>query len=157
MPESDTTFLDNVADTLAALPGVHAVALGGSRALGTNTPDSDWDLAIYYRDGFHPDHLRAIDWTGEVSDFGAWGGGVFNGGAWLEIDGRKVDIHYRDLAVVEYELAEATQGRFHWEPLMFHLAGVPSYLLVAELASNRQLRGDKLPQPKFPDPLRAAA
>ncbi|QBJ95393.1 nucleotidyltransferase domain-containing protein [Rhodococcus sp. ABRD24] len=157
MPESDTTFLDSVADTLAVLPGVHAVTLGGSRGLGTNTPDSDWDLAVYYREGFLPDHLRAVGWSGEVSDFGAWGGGVFNGGALLEISGRKVDIHYRDLAVVERELEEAAQGRFHWEPLMFHLAGIPSYLLLAELASNRQLRGERLPQPTFPDALRASA
>ncbi|WP_139417147.1 nucleotidyltransferase domain-containing protein [Agromyces laixinhei] len=157
MLESDTAFLDAIADALAALPGVHAVTLGGSRALGTNTPDSDWDLSVYYRDGFTPDHLRAVGWTGEVSELGAWGGGVFNGGAWLQIDGRKVDIHYRDLAVVNRELAEAVQGRFHWEPLMFHLAGIPSYLLLAELASSRQLRGDALPRPAFPEPLRDSA
>ncbi|MGW1195563.1 nucleotidyltransferase domain-containing protein [Streptomyces sp. NPDC002536] len=153
---TDDLFLDRVADTLAALPAVHAVTLGGSRAQWTETPDSDWDMAVYYRGGFDPADLRAVGWDGEVSEIGGWGGGVFNGGAWLTIDGRQVDVHYRDLDVVEHELGEARQGRFHWEPLMFHLAGIPSYLVVAELAVNRVLRGT-LPRPGYPDALRAAA
>ena len=138
----DPAFLDTVADRLAALPAVHAVALGGSRAQGTHRPDSDWDLAVYYRGAFDPADLRGLGWEGEVSEVGGWGGGVFNGGAWLTIDGRRVDVHYRDLDVVERELAEAEEGRFRVEPLLFHLAGIPSYLVVAELAINRVLRGE---------------
>lgn len=153
---TDDMFLDPVADRLAALPAVRAVTLGGSRAQGTHTPDSDWDLAVYYRGGFDPAELRAVGWDGEVSEIGGWGGGVFNGGAWFTIDGRHVDVHYRDLDVVDHELAEARQGRFHWEPLMFHLAGVPSYLVVAELAVNQVLRGS-LPHPEYPQALREAA
>nr|WP_210944143.1 nucleotidyltransferase domain-containing protein [Streptomyces sp. MK37H] len=153
---TDDMFLDDVAERLAALPAVHAVTLGGSRARGIHTPESDWDLALYYRGAFDPATLRAIGWEGEVSELGEWGGGVFNGGAWLTIDGRRVDIHYRDLEVVEHELAESRQGRFHWEPLMFHLAGIPSYLVVAELALNQVLRGT-LPRPAYPAALRAAA
>ena len=70
-----------------------------------------------------------------------------------------VDVHYRDLDVVEHELAEARAGRFRIEPLMFHLAGIPSYLVVAELALGRVLRGElnALEDPEFPDPLRVAA
>lgn len=116
--------LDSTAGRLAALPAVRAVALGGSRAQGMERPDSDWDLAIYYRGPFDPADLRALGWEGEVSDLGAWGGGVFNGGAWLTIGGHRVDVHYRDLDVVEHELAEARQGRFRVEPLLFHLAGI---------------------------------
>ncbi|KOV94464.1 nucleotidyltransferase domain-containing protein [Streptomyces sp. NRRL B-3648] len=158
MPSSsDAGFLATTADRLAALPAVRAVALGGSRAEGTHRPDSDWDLAVYYRGPFDPDDLRALGWPGEVSDIGGWGGGVFNGGAWLTIDGRRVDVHYRDLDAVEHELAEAEQGRFRVEPLLFHLAGIPSYLVVAELALNRVLRG-ALPRPVgYPPALRRAA
>ncbi|GEM30875.1 hypothetical protein NN3_18820 [Nocardia neocaledoniensis NBRC 108232] len=75
-------------------------------------------------------------------------------GAWLTIGDRPVDVHYRDLDVVEHEIAEANEGRFHWEPLMFHLAGIPSYLLLAELSVNRVLRG-RLPRPEYPHALRA--
>jgi predicted nucleotidyltransferase len=153
----DTAFLDTTADRLAALPTVQAVALGGSRAQGTERQDSDWDLAIYYRGAFEPADLRAVGWEGEVSEVGGWGGGVFNGGAWLTVDGRRVDVHYRDLDVVERELAEAAEGRFRVEPLMFHLAGIPSYLIVAELAINRVLRGE-LPRPAaYPEKLRTSA
>ncbi|MGW3102165.1 nucleotidyltransferase domain-containing protein [Streptomyces sp. NPDC001100] len=153
----DETFLGGVADLLAELPAVQAVALGGSRAQGTHRPDSDWDLAVYYRGPFDPADLRALGWDGEVSEVGGWGGGVFNGGAWLAIDGRRVDVHYRDLDVVEGELAEAEQGRFRVEPLLFHLAGIPSYLVVAELAVNRVLRGE-LPRPdSYPEKLRRSA
>jgi predicted nucleotidyltransferase len=148
MPESsDADFLATTADRLAALPGVRAVALGGSRADGTHRPDSDWDLAVYYRGPFDPDDLRALGWPGEVSEIGGWGGGVFNGGAWLTVDGRRVDVHYRDLGVVEHELAEAAEGRFRVEPLLFHLAGIPSYLVVAELALNQVLRGNSPARP----------
>ncbi|MEU0243650.1 nucleotidyltransferase domain-containing protein [Streptomyces sp. NPDC006235] len=153
----DQTFLDTTADRLAALPAVEAVTLGGSRAQGTERPDSDWDLAIYYRGAFDPQDLRAVGWEGEVSELGAWGGGVFNGGAWLTVDGRRVDVHYRDLDVVAHEVAEAEEGRFRVEPLMFHLAGIPTYLLVAELAINKVLRGE-LPRPSaYPPALRETA
>ncbi|MCT9084247.1 nucleotidyltransferase domain-containing protein [Streptomyces fulvoviolaceus] len=154
---SDPAFLDATADRLAALPTVQAVALGGSRAQGTHKPDSDWDLAVYYRGPFDPAGLRALGWEGEVSEVGGWGGGVFNGGAWLTIDERRVDVHYRDLDVVERESAEAEEGRFRVEPLLFHLAGIPSYLIVAELAINKVLRGE-LPRPAaYPEKLRHTA
>ena len=152
----ESVFVDYVADHLAALPGVLAVTLGGSRATGTHGPASDWDFAVYYREHFDPGDLRDIGWQGTVSEIGGWGGGVFNGGAWLEIDGRSVDIHYRNLDVVEHELAEAQHGRFHIEPLLFHLAGIPSYLVVAELGINRVLRGD-VPKPEYPQVLRRTA
>ncbi|MFF0114678.1 nucleotidyltransferase domain-containing protein [Streptomyces prasinus] len=153
----DQAFLDATADRLAALSGVRAVTLGGSRAQGTERPDSDWDLAVYYRGAFDPDDLRAVGWEGEVSDLGGWGGGVFNGGAWLTVDGRRVDVHYRDLDVVEHELAEAEHGRFRVEPLMFHLAGIPTYLLVAELAINEVLRGEPPRPAAYPRALRETA
>lgn len=152
---TDDEFLAYVADRLAGLPAVRAVTLGGSRAQGTHGPDSDWDFALYYRGRFDPADLRALGWPGEVSELGAWGG-VFNGGAWLTVDGRPVDVHFRDLAVIEHEIAEAEAGRFRWEPLAFHLAGIPSYLVVGEIATARVLRGS-LPVPAFPEAMRAAA
>jgi predicted nucleotidyltransferase len=154
--EHDDPFSGYVAERLASLAGVQAVALGGSRAAGTSRPDSDWDFAIYYRGAFSPDDLRAIGWPGTVSEIGGWGGGVFNGGAWLQVDGRKVDVHYRDLDDVDYRLAEARAGRFAVERLMFHLAGIPTYIVVAELALNVVLSGE-LERPAYPDALRAAA
>jgi predicted nucleotidyltransferase len=149
-------FLSHVTSRLAALPGVLAVTLGGSRAQRTHRPDSDWDMSVYYRGTFDPQHLRDIGWPGEVSELGDWGGGVYNGGAWLRIDDRPVDVHYRDLEVVDRVLAEARDGRFRIERLQFHLAGIPTYLLLAELAVNQVLHGS-LERPAYPPALRANA
>lgn len=60
-----------------------------------------------------------------------------------------MDVHYRDLDTIDHEIAEANEGRFRIEPLMFHLAGIPSYLVVGELAINRVLHG-RLPRPNYP-------
>ena len=146
MPDDDAAFLAYVTERLAALPHVEAVALGGSRATGTHGPGSDWDLAVYYRGAFSPESVRALGWPGEVSEIGGWGGGVFNGGAWLTVRDRRVDVHYRDLDDVGHHLAEAREGRFGIERLLFHLAGIPTYVVVAELARSRVLQGD-LPRP----------
>jgi hypothetical protein len=155
----DDAFLEYVGARLAGLPGVRAVTLGGSRAEGTNRPDSDWDFSIYYRGHFDPQHLRDLGWPGDVREIGGWSsvpGAVFNGGAWLEIEGRRSDVHYRDLDAVERVAAEAEQGRFEIEPLWFHLAGLPTYFALAELATRRTLAGT-LPSVSYPAALREHA
>jgi hypothetical protein len=152
----DEAFLTLAADLLASLPEVRAVSLGGSRAAGTARPDSDWDFAVYYRGSFDPAGLRLPGWTGQIFPVGGWGGGVFNGGAWLRAGDRWVDVHYRDLDDVEHQLAKARAGRFGLERLSFHLAGIPTYIVVAELATHRVLRGE-LPRPAFPVELRRSA
>jgi hypothetical protein len=153
---ADARFADGIADRLAAIPGVVAVALGGSRADGRHRPDSDWDFGVYYRGGLDPAHVRALGWEGEVFAPGEWGGGVMNGGAWLRVDGRRVDLIYRDLDEVEHWLAEARAGRYEVQRLPFYLAGIPTYVVAGELAVNAVLRGE-LPRPEYPEPLRARA
>lgn len=152
----DAAFVEHVGTRLAALPHVNAVTLGGSRADGTNRPDSDWDFSVYYRGDFDPQTLRDVGWAGHVGELGSWGGGVFNGGAWLEIDGRRSDVHYRDLDVVERVIADAKKGEFTVQPLYFHLAGLPSYFALAELAVRRVLAGE-LPEVDYPTALRERA
>jgi hypothetical protein len=149
-------FAGLVAERAAAVPGVLAVGLGGSRAQGLHRPDSDWDFGLYYRGRLDPDDVRALGWPGTVFAPGEWGGGVMNGGAWLTVEGRRVDLHYRDLDEVTHHLAEAEQGRFKVERLAFHLAGIQTYVVVGELAIARVLVGE-LPQPGFPPALRRRA
>ena len=149
----DVSFQEYVSTALANLPSIEAVMLGGSRARGRNTEESDWDFAIYYRDSFRPHHLRQIGWNGVVSEIGGWGGGVMNGGAWLSIEGRRVDVHYRDLNDVEHWCNEAAAGRFNKELLLFYVAGIPTYVLMGELATGVPLAG-VLPKPDFPEALR---
>ncbi|MGH2685458.1 MAG: nucleotidyltransferase domain-containing protein, partial [Actinomycetota bacterium] len=107
----DDALLAHVVERVATVGGVVAVTLGGSRAQGTHRPDSDWDVGVYYRGRLDTDAIRDIGWAGQVFEPGDWGGGVFNGGAWLDIDGRRVDLIYRDLDDVERRWAEARRGR----------------------------------------------
>ncbi|MFT2753942.1 nucleotidyltransferase family protein [Clavibacter sp. Sh2088] len=151
----DDAFLEHVADALAAVPGVRGVALGGSRAQGVSRPDSDWDLAVYYRGSFDPDDLRALGWPGVLSARGGWGR-IFDGGGALHVDGRAVDVHYRDLDAIEAVHEEAVAGRFTLETLLYHQAGLPSTILLAEVGVNRALRGE-VPTFEYPQALRASA
>jgi hypothetical protein len=78
-----------------------------------------------------------------------------NGGAFLSIDAQSVDIHYRELDKVEYWTREARAGRFRKEYLPFYAAGIPTYVVMAELALNRVLHGS-LSAPTYLQPLSRA-
>jgi Nucleotidyltransferase domain len=144
-----------LAERLAEVPGVVAVALGGSRAQGTERPDSDWDFGLYYRETIDPEAIRGLGYPGDVVAPGEWAYPM-NGGAWLTVQRQKVDLLYRDIDDVRRWIEEAERG--HWELYRMpgYLCGMPSYVLVAELALCRPLVGN-LPKPVFPEPLRETA
>jgi predicted nucleotidyltransferase len=122
-------FSQHIANRLSEIEGVAAVVLGGSQARGDAHPNSDIDLAIYY-DPQHPPSLAALRTLAAelddqhradaVTDFGGWGPWI-NGGAWLDIQGQRVDWLYRDLARVAHEIAECEAGR----PVVHYQAGHP--------------------------------
>jgi hypothetical protein len=122
---------------LGAISGVEAVALGGSRATGTADASSDWDIGVYYRGAID---LAPLASYGEVHPPGSWGR-IMNGGAWLSLDGIKVDVLLRDLDVVTYWTDQARQGVYEIDALLGYLAGAPTYGLMAELALNRTVHG----------------
>ena len=147
--------MEHLAARLAAISGVECVALGGSRATGTARAHSDWDFGLYYRDAIDPDDVRALGFDGEVFAPNEWGR-VPNGGAWLVVEDQRVDLIYRDLAVVDTWTADAAAGKFQVFREVGYIAGAPTYSYAAELAINRHLVGT-LPRPAFPDALRQAA
>lgn len=153
--DADLGELHHLVGQLSALPGVEAVTLGGSRATGTATAGSDWDFGLYYRGALAAADVEALGYPGVVTEVGGWGP-VVNGGAWLRVDGRRVDLCYRDLNEVAFWTAEAEEGRFRIEALATYVAGIPTYVLRGELALNRVLSGT-LPRPEFPPALAATA
>jgi hypothetical protein len=148
-------MVEHLAMRLAAVPGVVAVTLGGSRATGTAVEGSDWDFGLYYRGGLDPADITALGWPGRVFAPGEWGS-IVNGGAWLTVDGARVDLIYRDLDEVLRWTAAARDGRFEIRREVGYVAGIATYVLAGELALGRVLAGD-LPRPAFPPRLRETA
>ncbi len=145
--------LTELADELAAMPGVRAVVLGGSRAMGKGDAGSDWDLGVYYRGRLD---TRALAARGEVHPPGSWGR-IMNGGAWLQVAGAKVDVLLRDLDFVETWSGRARAGEFEVDALLGYVAGVPTYSLLAERAVCVPLRGELEPAGGFPPRLAETA
>ncbi|MEU0120910.1 nucleotidyltransferase domain-containing protein [Streptomyces albidoflavus] len=155
---------------MAAVPGVRAVALGGSRARGTHRPDSDWDLGVYYRGTPDLGRLAALASAAqgspvEVAGPGGWGPWV-NGGAWLRVDGVPVDWILRDLDRVERVWQECREGRYEVGVQAGHPLGFWSPVYAGEVAYGRiladpagelaALRHQVCEEPGYPEPLRRA-
>ena len=119
---------------------------------GSATRDSDWDFGLYYRGTID---LAALTARGTVHPPGSWGR-LLNGGAFLRCGAENVDVGLRDLDVVEHWTRRAGQGEFEVDHMLGFVAGLPTYLLAAELASCRVLWGS-LPAAPFPAKLAAAA
>ncbi len=134
----DDDALSSLAARIAGVPGVVGVVLGGSRARGEHTPESDTDLGIYYRGGLDVERLGELarevggpDAT--VTALGGWGPWV-DGGGWLSIDGSAVDWIYRDLDRVERSWRDAAAGLVSFHAQAGHPAGVTSFAYAGELA-----------------------
>jgi len=118
LPAEKQALLDTLIPGLAAVPGVEALALGGSYARGTAHPGSDLDIALYYREDAPLDveavrRIAAeISIQGEpvVTDLYGWGPWV-NGGAWIYTAAGKVDFLYRSLDQVQRTIDAARQGK----------------------------------------------
>jgi predicted nucleotidyltransferase len=133
-------ILARVARHLAPVPGVRALALGGSRARGWHNPHSDIDIGLYYESGLDIAALNqaatALD-DGHRMDLatslGGWGAWV-DGGAWLRIEGVAVDLIYRDLERVDRVIAEAGRGEFQIAYHPGHPHSFVSSFYAAEIA-----------------------
>ncbi|SRR6266568_181930 len=132
-------FIQSIVDKLKNVKGIKAIVLGGSWASGTQRPDSDIDLGLYYSEDrpLDIDHIRKI--ASELNDFpnpivtdlGGWGKWV-NGGAWLTIQGQRVDFLYRNIDFVSSIIDDCNTGKIqsdYWQqpPYGFH-----SYIYCTE-------------------------
>jgi hypothetical protein len=104
-------------EALRDVPGLRGVALGGSYARGMARTESDIDLGVYYSDSAPLSVAAVREVTARfpgsehpiVSELFGWGPWV-NGGAWLTIDGQRVDLIYRSLEHLERVIAAAERG-----------------------------------------------
>jgi predicted nucleotidyltransferase len=130
--------LTTLAQRLCEVDGVVGVLLGGSRARGEHTPESDFDLGLYYRLPLDIDGLQELarDVAGPEATItrpGEWGPWV-DGGGWLHIGGTAVDWLYRDLDRVRTSWDDAQAGRYAFHFQIGHPLGVPDFMYAGEVA-----------------------
>jgi predicted nucleotidyltransferase len=116
---NDEALLRRLVVALSGVPGVAAIALGGSRARGTAVATSDYDIGLFYRASRPIDVAAlgkvaaALDDRGaeaSVTPIGGWGPWI-DGGGWLVVDGVHVDLLYRDLDRVGAAIDDAHAGK----------------------------------------------
>jgi Polymerase beta, Nucleotidyltransferase len=124
--------------------GVRAIVLGGSYAAGAQRADSDIDIGLYYDEDLDIAHIRSIaatlndtpDFT--VTELGGWGPWV-NGGAWLAIQGQRVDFLYRNIDFVSSTLTECNQGIVRSDYWQQPAYGFHNFMYCTETAICRPL------------------
>jgi predicted nucleotidyltransferase len=145
--EMTNPMLQRLTPALAAVPGVAAIVLGGSRARGTARPHSDTDIGLYYRRAEEPaaarlrEALRSLVDNSDaavVTEVGEWGPWIV-GGAWLSIGGKKVDLLYRCLEAVEEVIRACRAGDITMDYQPGHPHGFCSAIWMGEVALCRPL------------------
>ena len=116
---NDEALLRRLVVALSGVPGVEAIALGGSRARGMAIATSDYDIGLYYRANLPIDVAAlgkvaaALDDRGveaSVTPIGGWAPWI-DGGGWLLVGGVHVDLLYRDLDRVGAAIDDAQAGK----------------------------------------------
>jgi predicted nucleotidyltransferase len=144
---NDETLLTTLVKALSPVPGVEAIVLGGSRARGTASASSDYDIGLYYRTERPIDTVAlgkvvaGLDDRGaaaSVTELGGWGPWI-DGGGWLIVNEVHVDLLYRNLDRVAAAIDDAHAGKVE----RFYQPGHPHAFLptiyMGEVAYARPL------------------
>ncbi|HZP98646.1 MAG TPA: nucleotidyltransferase domain-containing protein [Reyranella sp.] len=146
METNDDVLIARLVRALGGVPGIRAIVLGGSRARGTAGPDSDYDIGLYYEPDSPIDvgrlakavTLLPVPVTSTVTAVGEWGPWI-NGGAWLTVDGKRVDLLYRDLGKVGEVIEACRAGRIERAYQPGHPHAFVSAIYMGEVAHARVL------------------
>ncbi|MEK9278998.1 MULTISPECIES: nucleotidyltransferase domain-containing protein [unclassified Bradyrhizobium] len=164
-------LIERLTSTLGGVAGVEAIVLGGSRARGTSHENSDYDIGLYFSDNRKLDTDRLQQAARQLADdpeattvtsVGEWGPWIV-GGAWLTIEGQKVDLLYRNIDAVRRTMEACRAGQISMDYQPGHPHGFCSAIWMGEIACCQALRDERaviaelksiaLP---YPQPLRDA-
>lgn len=128
--------IDDVVSALSRVKGVRAVALGGSRSIGTANPASDYDMAVF-QDKIDDIDVPALEAALEqlagskpkMTDKLAL--------AEFQLGGHKVELFFRRFDVIASEIEAARKGHFRRWPHALHAAGYLSTVLISYIAYAR--------------------
>jgi predicted nucleotidyltransferase len=139
---STETLIQNIVDELRHVAGAQAIVLGGSRARGAHTPQSDIDLGIYY-DPREPLDVAALAQVAArldderrsdlVTPIGGWGPWI-NGGGWLRVQSVPVDFLYKDLSQICGAIDQCLAGKTQIFYQPGHPNGFLNSIYLAEVA-----------------------
>jgi predicted nucleotidyltransferase len=128
-----------VAKTLVQVPGVQAAVLGGSHCTGTATDFSDLDIGVYYDGNLDAQRMNGAVTTLDdmhrdnlFNEPGKWGKWI-NGGAWLTVEGLKVDILLRDIKRVAQVIGDCQQGCVTVDFMAGHPFGFVNAIYMGEV------------------------
>lgn len=164
-------FVERLVCALDQVPGIDAIVLGGSRARGTAHDGSDYDIGLYFNERCPLDTQRLSAVASELADdpsatavtsIGEWGPWIV-GGAWLSIEGRKVDLLYRNIDEVRRIMDACHAGDITMDYQPGHPHGFCSSIWMGEIAHCVPLRDPtgviaelKSMTSPYPQPLREA-
>ncbi|WP_311972608.1 nucleotidyltransferase domain-containing protein [Bradyrhizobium agreste] len=170
-PVPQDLLLTRLTSVLADVPGVQAVVLGGSRARGRAHAASDYDIGVYFKTAIPLDTELVLAAAKAIADdpaamtvtsVGEWGPWIV-GGAWLSVEGRKVDLLYRNADAVEAVMESCCAGVVTMDYQPGHPHGFCSAIWMGEIAYCQplhdpngviaRLKSIALP---YPEPLRSA-
>ncbi|WP_409340555.1 nucleotidyltransferase domain-containing protein [Paenibacillus sp. MBLB4367] len=139
----DVQFIvSEICDRLKQVDGVQALVLGGSRARGTENPNSDIDIGIYYNANKELDIAQLSRAASVLDDdnrdnllteIGGWGPWI-NGGGWLKVNQKPVDFLYRDLNKVSNVMEQCFAGDIAIDYQPGHPHGFINLIYLAEIA-----------------------
>jgi predicted nucleotidyltransferase len=133
-------LITDITNRLKQVHGVTAIVLGGSRAKGTHSSNSDIDIGIYYDSAkdldldalqkvateIDDDHRENL--ITKINEWGKW----VNGGGWLVVQDFAVDFLFRDLNVVSQTINYCLDGKITIDYYPGHPHGFLNSIYLAE-------------------------
>lgn len=130
--------IDDIVRALRHVPGIVAIALGGSRSIGTATADSDYDIAVFENNegDIESESLRQAiqsiaDGPIRLTEKLAL--------AEFTIHGQSVELFFRKLSMIAREIENARAGKFGKMQHVLHPHGYLSTIIISYITYARPL------------------